>query len=459
MRLLLSTFSAACNGSYGIVAREIFKRVREIDPNIEIIQHGWLHNKPMEPVPWEIVPTEHNIETGPDGRPLPDSYGERTLGKLLDSFRPNVLWQLSDPWMGMNASFLKAQYGYRFIYYLPVDSEPYSPQWIERIKAADEVVSLSQYGIDVMKGNPQYSDVSFSSIPLGVDPMVFRPMPKSEILAKREGFSEGKVTKDMKVLGWVGRDQPRKQNWQLYELLHYIRTGEWILCRDCGRITVMEYDQVAHTPRISSKLRKYDIGYKYDYCWHCHSKNINPGTPRTDVVLWTHMFNQPHTGWNLDELLDTYRIREAVYDPSGNVGDGEVSPEDMNWLYNSMDVFIYPTGGEGFGLPLLEAMAAGIPCVYSNYSAYTDWAVGESVRVSVFQPEVLTQRCRAIADMGDLVRKTLLMLNDHNRRSIAIKRGLKVAAKYNWDSIAQQWVSLIGNVYRRESQTIYGEVI
>ena len=459
MRLLLSSFSAACNGSYGIVTREIFKRIKELDPGIEIIQHGWLHNKPLEEVPWEIVPTENNVEIGPDGRPYPDSYGERTLQKLLDSFRPHMLWQLGDPWMGINAAMLKPQYGYRYIYYIPVDSEPYSPVWNERINMADEVIAMSDYGVDVLSGNQDLRSVNFSSIPLGVDTTIFHPLDKEDIKSKRSEFSEGKLTKNMKVLGWIGRDQPRKQNWQLYELLHYIRTGEWILCKECGRITVKEYDHVSRLPRDITKLRKYECGYKYEHCWYCHSKDIVPGTPREDVVLWTHMFNQPDTGWDLDELLNTYRIREEVYDPSGHVGDGEISPEDMNWLYNCFDVFVYPTGGEGFGMPILEAMAAGIPCVYANYSAYTDWAVGESVRVEIFQPEIRTQRCRALIDMGEMVRKTLLMLNDHNRRSIFSKRGMKAASKFSWDEVAQHWMKMIESVHCRDSAMVYGEVI
>jgi len=459
MRLLLSSFSAACNGSYGIVAREIFKRIHEMDPDIEIMQHGWLHNKPLEDVPWEIVPTDNRVEIGPDGKPYPDSYGDRTLKPLLDKFRPNMLWQLGDPWMGANAAYLKAQYGYRYIYYIPVDSEPYSPVWNERFNMADEAVAMSDYGRDVLMGDPALSRLNVKSIPLGVDQTTFFRHDKKDILAKRSEFSEGQVDETKKVLGWIGRDQPRKQIWQVYELLYYLRSGDWILCKDCGRITPKEFDPVTHGPRDSARLRKYEKGYKYNNCWFCKSKDIVDGTPRNDIVLWSHMFNQPETGWNLDELLDTYRVRDFVYDPSANIGDGEVCPEDMNWLYNCMDVFIYPTGGEGFGMPMLEAMATGTPCVYADYSAYTDWAVGEAVRIQTFQPEVRTQRVRAIVDMGDMIRKTLLMLNDHNRRQKAIKRGLKLVPHFDWDIIAEQWMKVLVDVQSRDLKMVYGEVI
>ncbi len=459
MRLLLSSFSAACNGSYGIVTREIFKRVHEIDPDIEILQHGWLHNTPLEEVPWEIVPTDNRVERNPDGSPAPDSYGERTLQPVLERFRPHLLWQLGDPWMGMNVSFMKPQYGYRFIYYIPVDSEPYSPQWNERFAMADEAIAMSDYGVGVLKGNPTFRDMDVKSIPLGVDMTTFYRHPKKDIQAKRLAFSEGAIDHSKKVLGWIGRDQPRKQVWQIYELLYYLRSGHWILCKNCGRIIPMEFDPVARQPRDSDKLKMFDRGYKYDHCYYCKSKDVIKGVPRDDIVMWSHMHNQPETGWNLEELLDMYRVRDVVYDPSANVGDGEVSPEDMNWLYNCMDLFIYPTGGEGFGMPMLEAMATGTPCVYADYSAYTDWAVGEAVKIRLFQPELRTQRVRAIVDMGDMIRKTLLMLNDHSRRNITSKRGIKVASKFDWDTIARKWVRVLADVKNRDQKMVYGEVI
>ena len=37
-------------------------------------------------------------------------------------------------------------------------------------------------------------------------------------------------------------------------------------------------------------------------------------------------------------------------------------------LYNCMDVFVLPTGGEGFGIPTLEAMSCGVPICVTNYT-------------------------------------------------------------------------------------------
>ncbi len=459
MRLLLESFSAACNGSYGIVTREIFSRALKIDSSLEIIQHGWLHNKPVEQVPWEIIPTSNKVEHGPDGRPFQDAYGDHSLTSVLEQTRPHLVWNLSDPWMCQGIATAKPQYGYKLVYYMPVDSEPNSPQWTKRIAASDELVAMSHFGKGVLESTPGLSHIPTQVVLLGVDQTVFRPLSKDEIKVTREEFSQGTITRDMKVIGWIGRDQPRKQVWQLYELLWYLRSGEWIHCKTCNRVTPKEFDPNTHKSRDSNKLRKYSRGYKYDHCWYCHSRDIVEGKPDGRAVLWTHMYNQPNTGWQLEELMDIYRVREYVYDAQQSVGDGEVSPHDMNRMYNCFDTYVSVTGGEGFGMPILEAMAAGIPVIYPNYSAYTDWAVGLPCRVQTFLPEIVTQRFRALTDMGDLIKNCLLMFNDHSERSILVRRALKVVPKFNWDLIAQQWVDILNRVYNADKKVIYGEIV
>ena len=44
---------------------------------------------------------------------------------------------------------------------------------------------------------------------------------------------------------------------------------------------------------------------------------------------------------------------------------GTTSTEDLDALYRGASLFVYPSLYEGFGLPVLEAMARGIPCVVS----------------------------------------------------------------------------------------------
>jgi glycosyltransferase involved in cell wall biosynthesis len=60
--------------------------------------------------------------------------------------------------------------------------------------------------------------------------------------------------------------------------------------------------------------------------------------------------------------------RASTYTITGNV-----SAEEMIRLYRSADAFLFPSKGEGWGLPLLEALACGVPCLATNYSGQSEY--------------------------------------------------------------------------------------
>lgn len=90
------------------------------------------------------------------------------------------------------------------------------------------------------------------------------------------------------------------------------------------------------------------------------------------------------------------------------VGRG-VSDEKLAQIYNAFDLFTLPTGGEGWGLPIAEAMACGIPALITDYSGHLDFctdkktgdAFAETINVAdwVTQPNANVEH--ALADLVD----------------------------------------------------------
>ncbi|MEX2055009.1 MAG: glycosyltransferase family 1 protein, partial [Candidatus Andersenbacteria bacterium] len=103
---------------------------------------------------------------------------------------------------------------------------------------------------------------------------------------------------------------------------------------------------------------------------------------------------------------------------------GTVSPERLNELYNLADVFIYPSLHEGFGLPVLEAMAAGTPVVTSSATSL---------------PEVVGSAA-LISDPRDIEMLTTYLLQVLENEAVATQmkhNGLEQAKQFSWARAAQ----------------------
>jgi glycosyltransferase involved in cell wall biosynthesis len=79
-------------------------------------------------------------------------------------------------------------------------------------------------------------------------------------------------------------------------------------------------------------------------------------------------------GWKYDEVFKTINDLDLM---KNVILTGYVPDEDLVKLYNTADIFVYPSIYEGFGLPPLEAMACGCPVITSNTSSLPE-VVGDA---------------------------------------------------------------------------------
>lgn len=112
---------------------------------------------------------------------------------------------------------------------------------------------------------------------------------------------------------------------------------------------------------------------------------------------------------------------------------GYLNDQQLGWLYNQARLFVFPSYSEGFGLPGLEAMAAGTPVV--------------SARASCL-PEVYQQAALYFepADTPGLATVLGRALTNEGLRAKLIKEGRLQAAKFDWSQTARQTQALYQKV-------------
>jgi len=111
---------------------------------------------------------------------------------------------------------------------------------------------------------------------------------------------------------------------------------------------------------------------------------------------------------------------------------GYVDQDTLAKLYRTAAAFAFPSLDEGFGLPVLEAMTAGLPVVTSNRSAVAEIAGEAALRVDPFQ----TEEIRLALDR---------VLTDTDCRQRLIEAGRERAAEFTWERAAAATLAL----YRR----------
>ena len=104
---------------------------------------------------------------------------------------------------------------------------------------------------------------------------------------------------------------------------------------------------------------------------------------------------------------------------------GFVSEQELVTLYNGADAFVYPTLYEGFGMPVLEAMACGTPVVTSSVGSIPEVAGNAALFVDPHQPE-------------EIARAILRLISDVVLRERMIERGLTQVQRFSWANTAQQ---------------------
>ncbi|HEX2069167.1 MAG TPA: glycosyltransferase family 1 protein [Actinomycetota bacterium] len=134
-------------------------------------------------------------------------------------------------------------------------------------------------------------------------------------------------------------------------------------------------------------------------------------------------------GWNSGPLK-----QELSLDAPGSIAvTGQVSSEEVDTLYRGATALVYPSLYEGFGLPVLEAMARGVPCIVSKTTSLPEVAGDAAVFVD---PKNIEELASAI----ERVTKDPKLQEDLR------KRGLTRAAEFSWDETARRTLEVYKSI-------------
>ena len=406
-RLLYWGSSPTANSGYGVAAAQLAPRLqaRGIDTAIYAMagQHG---------------------ESAYDGIPVFGNRGRRDIGLLpamAQAWRADRILAWTDLW---NVADELAALGERPVLgrpltaYAVIDSEPLAPAMRRALYRADDIVFPTQYAKDtVLASAPELAaivptyNVHPTPIPHGVDTNVYRPMPTKEA----------------------------KNSWGVDESTFVFLTVA---------------TNVDFRKNLSGMMRAY--------------AEFLSRSPRPERYLWM-VWTDPNVSvpgsYDLHDLWDSMGQPDtAFWTPTGTEYALGQDSEGMARLYNAGDVLFSCSYGEGFGFPVIEAFACGVPVIASDNTAYKELIVTSLAGIDlsaarsippaprgwlvdctswIAQPRTNAwQRVPSHERMVDALTEAALT-NPGQLRLMGEATREAAVRLYDWDKVADQWVRVL----------------
>ena len=335
----------------------------------------------------------------PGGDPL----GGDALYHFLIRRRPDAVIALGDVWWlpHFAAPHVRRQMELTntpWLLYFPIDGdtegEGLPPSWVKLLREVDVPVAMSRYGQRVV----QRYGIPCEYIPHGVDLEVFSPPPNREE-AKAKIGAQGRF-----VILSDSRNQPRK-------LL----------------------------PRLLDVFALF-AARRPDALLHLHTDPEDEFT-RSGIYSYDVRADVRHLG-----------VEAQVRFTPGlkTVAGGGVPLSELAAYYQAADVHLLASSGEGFGLPTLQAAAAGAVPMACAYSASRELVEGhgEAIAVQDWTENEFGIR-RALIDVNDAARKVERYYEDRALLQERSTRSRQFAVSYGWESVLDGWDTLLRSLSGR----------
>lgn len=195
--------------------------------------------------------------------------------------------------------------------------------------------------------------------------------------------------------------------------------------------------QLPHPSALNAVREKYRLPDRYFFfLGNTHPKKNTRG------VLQAYSGYVAREGTDVKLLMvdyDTAALKEMLEE----IGDPElfdqivirdyVNNADLPALYAQSELFLYPSLRESFGIPIIEAMAAGTPVISSTTSSMPEIAGQAAILVDPFKPEAITEAM-------------IRILKEPGLREKMIGAGRRQAQQFSWSSAAKKMTEIYRSV-------------
>lgn len=396
-RILWTGAAPWCNGSYGKPLRYVIPRFHAAGYDSAIACfygfRGGVADMPLaDGTPVRLYPL------------VRDKYLNDIIQFHAKDFEADVVISFQDVWPLVGWGYPRDLV---WMPWMPVDCAPVTPEIIKAIEGAYAPVSYSEWGRAQLEaaGYP-----TARHIPLGVDLDVCRPKDRDECRA-RLGLPKGEF-----IAGMVAANASYPSRKSFPEVI--LAWRKWKDAGHAGRL----YLHTTVTPRHEQGIPMQAILDEQGLRWATLDDPEPSHIEQADVLfpcqyrMWCHAVDD-------DELTD---------------------------VYNALDVLLSPSMGEGFGLPILEAQACGVPVVTVNWTGMADITFAGLCLEPAQMMWDNQQSWRAIADVDAIVGAlewAKIFTADPMERTRLANRAREGASQFQWaDIVRDHWLPLLAEV-------------
>lgn len=324
-----------------------------------------------------------------------DPYGNDIIGAHVKDFNANVVISLIDVWVMQDTA--KKIAPAVWLPWLPIDHDPVPQKVLDSLQGAYLPLTYSKWGHQMLTD----AGVQNVYIPHGVETNIYRVLERDMVQRFRN------------------------------EVLH-----------NPGHLTVMVSANKGFPDRKAFQVQLRS--------WAEFAKD------KPDARLYIHTEPTPmYGGIDFAALLKNLGISDRVIFPDRYQYHMGLPAEYMALLYNSADAFLGASMSEGFGIPLIESQACGVPVVTTDFSSMPElvrWGYKVTPADKFWSPLNAWQAWPDVHGIKDALEELYAQWDANGRMWPQAKRlqaQTLIHDEYSWDSIVRdQWAPLFTQLMR-----------